>query len=467
MKQFFTFFTGIFMYSCVVVAQTPACSTLSNSCTGSNVASDFRNPIVFSGTDLTLGVKYKFSNVITLPIGSTPATLDAIVEVTAISNAVMEDVDDDNATSNASGATVNVPDWFSPRIKANVNNFACTDLRGYVEFTVTFYPHFTGTTLPTAYSVAGLNFIHYDMDGHTVGSNGWFKEIGYEKVISANNPQLVVNNPTELTNGGAQAGNYNLYLGSTTERDGVSQCAEVAIIAKYSNAQSSLSFRMGYDYKAPTTGCSGNQEAATYRQYGGKFGCVSFPTGGPLPVSLINLSASYNSGICTISWATAQETDLVKYEIQRSTDGIHFEKTGTVAASNQQSVQNYRYEDNVSGINAKYIYYRLGIYDNRLGYKISNIVSVKTADWNKNEMTLSPNPAFGNAQAHINASRQAIADIYISNAEGKLMQSQKAAIQKGNNSIMLNNIALLPNGLYIVKLVAGENIFSSKLIVWK
>lgn len=448
------------------IAQNPACGVLSSSCTGSNVASDFRNPVVFSGTDLTLGVKYKFDNVITLPPGSTPATLDAIVEVSAISNAVMQDVDDDAATSDASGTTVNVPDWFSPRIKANVNNFACTDLRGYVEFTVTFYPHFTGTTLPTPYAVSGLNFIHYDMDGHTVGNNGWFKEIGYEKILSASNPQLVVNNPSELTNGGLQTGNYNLYLGSTTERNGVSQCAEVAIIAKYNNAQSSLSFRMGYDYKAPTT-CSGNQEATAYRQYGAKFGCVSFPSGGPLPVSVIGLTASYNNGIASINWTTAQEIDLSKYQIQRSIDGVHFEGVGSVNARNVLTMQNYRYDDNVTAINSRYIFYRLGIFDNRLGYKVSNIVSVKTADWNNNEMTLSPNPASSSVQIQLKASQQVMADIYITDATGKRVQTQKAQLQKGNNSIVLNNIILLPNGMYTIKLVTGENTFSSKLVIWK
>lgn len=466
MKQNFTFLLATFMFFSSVMAQNPACSVLSNSCSGSSVASDFRSPTVFSGTDLTLGVKYKFNNVITLPSGSNPATLDAIVEVSAISNAVMEDVDDDNATSNASGTTINVPDWFSPRIKANVTNFACTDLRGYVEFTVTFYPHFTGNVLPTAYAVSGLNFIHYDMDGHTVGNNGWFKEIGYEKIITASNPQLVVNSPTELSNGGVQAGSYNLYLGSTTERDGVSQCAEVAIIAKYNNAQSSLSFRMGYDYKAPTT-CSGNQEATAYRQYGAKFGCVSFPSGGPLPVSLLNLAASSNNGIATINWTTAQEIDLSRYEIQRSTDGINFEGVGDVTARNALTVQQYKYNDNVAAINTKYIFYRLGIHDNRLGYKVSNIVSVKTTDWNKNGMTLSPNPASGSVQIQLKTSQPAMADIYITDAAGKRIQTQKAQLQKGNNSVVLNNITALPNGMYTVKLVAGEIAYSSKLVIWK
>jgi hypothetical protein len=466
MKKTITLFACILFYY-MMSGQTPPCSVLSSVCTGTNTVSDFRNPTVFSGTDLQLNVEYKFNNVITLPSGSSPATLDAIVKVTALVDAQLEDVDDDAANSDASGTIVAVPDWFAPRIKANFNNFACTDRRGYVEFLVTFYPHFTGTILPVPYQVAGLNFVHYDMDGHTVGSNGWFKEIGYEQVINATNPQLLVNSPTELTNGGTQPGNYNLYSGSTVERNGVSQCAEVAIMAKYSSPQSSLSFRMGYDYRAPTSSCSGNQEATVYRQYGARFACMSFPTGGPLPVSLINLSASYQNGISTINWTTAQEIGIGRYEIQRSTDGVNFTGVGSVTSRNMQSIQHYKFEDNTTSINAKYLYYRIGIYDNNAGYKVSTIVAVRTEEWKNTEMVISPNPSRGHAQLLLKSATQEDAMISLIDVSGRQVSVQQVPLQKGNNSLDLPDLSRLPNGLYTVKLIAGKNVLTTKLVIWK
>ncbi|MEP6675567.1 MAG: hypothetical protein ABJA78_10440 [Ferruginibacter sp.] len=55
-----------------------------------------------------------------------------------------------------------------------------TNKRGYVEFQLVFYQHFSNTSLNfiTTQAVTGLNFVHYDIDGHSNGTSGWFRELG-------------------------------------------------------------------------------------------------------------------------------------------------------------------------------------------------------------------------------------------------------------------------------------------------
>ena len=434
---------------------------------GSGVASDFRNAIQITGTGspLTVGAKYKFNNAIT-SLG-----LDAVISIDGMVNATMTgasspNIDDDNSANETNTAGTQAA-LFAPRIAPD-QTLSCTNRSGYVEFTVKFYTHYNGNAAPAPGSeiaVSNLNFLHFDMDGSVEGNDGWFKEIGYVK-INGVDPINYASSGTELTTSGNNGG-WLLTYGSITERNGVSRCAEVIEKSVYTAAQTAISFRMGYDYKAPTSNC-GSINIQPTRQYGSRFGCFNLPSGGPLPVSLINLAANYNSGNAIISWTSLQEHDLDSYEIQRSFDGTNFEIAGSVKANNLTSVQLYKFSDNIATFNSKYIYYRIRIVDLDHSMKLTNIVSVKTADWKSNEMTISPNPASSsNIQVRIKILKTTTGDITVFDATGKTVLKQQAALPAGNNTIVINNITALSEGYYTVRLIANDEVFSSKLLIWR
>ncbi|MGF2411612.1 T9SS type A sorting domain-containing protein [Ferruginibacter sp.] len=461
-------FTLLFALLSAIILHAQVCTTTGfDVCTsGSGITSDFRNAVLITGTGsaLTVGAKYKFNNAIP------SLNLDAVISIDAMVNATMTgasspNIDDDNSANetNLSGSQASL---FAPRIAPN-QTLSCTSRSGYVEFTVKFYTHYTGNAAPapgTEIAVSNLNFLHFDMDGFTQGNNGWYKETGYVKIIGTD-PINYGAAGTELTSSGNNAG-WLLTYGSTTERNGVARCAEVIEKTIYSQPQAAISFRMGYDYKAPTSNCSSVSIQPT-RQYGSRFGCFNLPAGGPLPVSLINLAVNYNTGNTTISWTSLQEHNLDSYEIQRSFDGTNFEVAGNISANNLTSVQQYKFTDNVAAFNSKYIYYRIRIVDLDHSMKLTNTVSVKIADWRSNEMTISPNPSTTNAQIRIKLSKPAAGDIAIFDATGKAIQRQKASLLAGNNNIIINNITALPEGYYTVRLIANDEVYSTKLLIWK
>jgi hypothetical protein len=465
MKKIFTL-----MLSAVIAVtnlQAQVCTTSGfDACSGNGVVSDFRNAIQITGTGtpLTAGAKYKFNNAIP-SLG-----LDAVITIDAIVNATMTGADnptiDDDAVANETGAAGSHAALFAPRIAPD-QTLSCSDRTGYVEFTIKFYTHYSGNAAPAGnsqVSVSNLNFLHFDMDGSVVGNNGWFKEIGYAKV-NGSDPVNYGAAGTELTGTGNVSG-WLKTIGSTNERTEVSRCAEVIAKSVYAQPQSSISFRMGYDYKAPSTSCATASMKPT-RQYGSKFGCFNLPAGAPLPVSLINLAASYNAGVTTISWTSLQEIDIDSYEIQRSLDGITFETAGNVKATNASNVQQYKFNDNVSAINSRYIYYRIRIVDKDQSQKLTNTVSVKTADFKSNEMSVMPNPSSGNAQIRIKAAKASAGEITVFDASGKTVQKQQANLSAGNNTIVINNITGLSEGYYTIRLVANDEVFTSKLLIWK
>jgi parallel beta-helix repeat protein len=111
----------------------------------------------------------------------------------------------------------------------------------------------------------------------------------------------------------------------------------------------------------------------------------------PLPVTYLAPLKGHavpNMGI-ELSWATATEQDADRFEIQRSNDGISFEKIGTLSALGHSShPQNYHFWDKkpMQGYN----YYRLQQVDFDEKFSLSNIVKV---DWTSFNINVFPNPA--------------------------------------------------------------------------
>ena len=465
MKKIFTLSFAL-LAAIILHAQVCTTSGFDVCIAGSGVTSDFRNAVQIAGTGtpLTVGAKYKFDNAIP------SLSLDAVISIDAMVNATMAgaaspNIDDDGAANETNTAGTQIA-LFAPRIASN-QTLSCTNRSGYVEFSVKFYVHYAGNAAPAAgaeIAVANLNFLHFDMDGGPQGTDGWFKEIGYVKIIGAD-PVNYGSAATELTSSGNNGG-WLLTYGSTTERNGVSRCAEVVEKTVYINPQSVISFRMGYDYKAPSANCSSISIQPT-RQYGSRFGCFNIPAGTTLPVSLTNLAVNYNDGKTNIGWTSLQEHNLDNYEIQRSFDGVNFEVAGYVKANNLITVQQYKFTDNVTAFTAKYIYYRIRISDKDHSFKLTNTVSVRVADWKNNGMVISPNPSSNNAQIRIKTTKAATGDISVFDATGKIVLRQQAQLLVGNNSIEINNIGTLIEGLYTIRLFANNETYSSKLLIWK
>lgn len=438
-------------------------------CTGANPVTSFTNATLVSGTALANGAKYKFNNV-TASLGS----LDAIITIDNNSNATLLSFDDDNATDETGVAGTQAA-LFSPKI-ASSSDLKNNAQVGYVQFTITFYLHYEGNTVPPVTSlptpVANLNFLHFDMDGYKIGTNGYFREMGFVKM-----PSLTLNDllnygaaNSELVSGGMASSSgdqWRLTYGSTVERVGISRCAQVIEKSVYALPQSSVTFRMGYDYKPPTPYANQNS-GKPQRQYGSKFGCFSIPVAAILPVSLLNFAVNYNNGVANLSWTTAQEINLDRYQVYRSIDGINFQPIGSLVSRNSLAEQKYVYADNKLPADAAVVYYKLGMIDKDNSQKFSNIVSVKiNASYTPQEMTIFPNPSSTNAQLRFKAGAASTATILIYDASGKMIMHQQATILAGNNNVSLNNITQLNEGMYTVKMVTAKAAYSTKLIVWK
>ena len=195
-KCYLPFLAGL-LFTCLISQAQPtqppapiACNTnsctppVSETCTGnSTVISNFSGATLRSGSPTSLPAVYSFYNVATVSGQQVNATVTIVSQSNCSMTAANFSIDDDAATDQSGNS---IASFFAPRITPS-SNLTTTDQRGYVQFTIRFFlengtagQQYPGdyTTVPPGGGLSGLNYIHYDIDGSTVGAGGWFRETG-------------------------------------------------------------------------------------------------------------------------------------------------------------------------------------------------------------------------------------------------------------------------------------------------
>lgn len=177
-----------------------------------------------------------------------------------------------------------------------------------------------------------------------------------------------------------------------------------------------------------------------------------------LPLQLLQFYASKNDRDVVLNWLVATETPLVRYEIQRSANGLNFETAGIVQGrGTAQQNQSYSFTDAgaLSGLlQTKTIYYRLVIHETgRIKY--SPIVLVRndsqSAEW---VQAVFPNPFRNKLNVSLLLNEASVISLRVFNNAGSMMCEQKHPLPAGIHGlgIDLQNMA---NGIYHVELVNG------------
>jgi len=177
-----------------------------------------------------------------------------------------------------------------------------------------------------------------------------------------------------------------------------------------------------------------------------------------LPASFLQFNTIYKNNTNIISWATAKETDVYNYEIQRSEDGRSFSKIATVKANNNFGNNQYQYTDDqpLKGWN----YYKIVIVDRDGKKHTSPVMSVHISS-GKLELV----KAFANSSSQVivafqNNNTQNV-QLQILNNMGMVISSATRRIEAGTTTLYLNT-ALPGNGIYHIKVTAaGESMVRS------
>jgi hypothetical protein len=185
---------------------------------------------------------------------------------------------------------------------------------------------------------------------------------------------------------------------------------------------------------------------------GGSFG---FSFNDPvLPVKLISFNAASQGLYTILHWETATEHNSDRFEIEFSTDGIHFITIGSVpAGGNSNDILSYQYTD-AENTNYSIGYYRLKEVDSDGSFFYSKLVSINKED----VLKVYPNPA--KAELFLE-SISSVRNATIYDQMGRPVMKLNDSMQ-GKTRIEVGN---LTPGIYFLLLEAGGKNITKKIMI--
>jgi hypothetical protein len=178
---------------------------------------------------------------------------------------------------------------------------------------------------------------------------------------------------------------------------------------------------------------------------------------GVLPVKLVDFSAAKKSNAVDLAWTTEEESNIIRYEVQRSTNGHDFTTIGTVPSRNETSRAYYSSSDKnpVNGI----AYYRLKSVElnGKSGYsKIVSINFTKTGG-----VSVYPTNFKAGSALHITNPGSDKVTVYFYSASGRLLGKSNTDTNEIQASFLANSTGMI---FYKIVKENGTQISSGTLI---
>lgn len=185
------------------------------------------------------------------------------------------------------------------------------------------------------------------------------------------------------------------------------------------------------------------------------------------PINLTTFSGNKIEKNVLLNWTTASEKNNSHFNIQRSIDGLNFEKIARVIGKgNSSSINNYNYsDDNVPNNN---LYYRLQQVDMDGKSTLSSVILIKYEKKESIELNIYPNPVI-NHTAIITLKNAPIGQYNIS---FKGLKGETIFTKNINQSIVNSNVEIqlptsISKGFYFINVTSinGKINITQKIII--
>lgn len=174
------------------------------------------------------------------------------------------------------------------------------------------------------------------------------------------------------------------------------------------------------------------------------------PVGTPLPVKFGEIKGYSKDKGVQIDWTVYSEFNVVRYEIERSTDGVSFSSAGSVQAKGGEGILYYDWFDAAPADGTSYYRIKNVDIDNRSAY--SSIVKINLVETSA-RLNIYPNPVTGNHiswQAGNLQKGMYVVEIY--NTTGQAVYTKQVNHAGGMINETIQLPAVLQRGLYTIQI---------------
>jgi len=254
---------------------------------------------------------------------------------------------------------------------------------------------------------------------------------------------------TILTNTGSQ-----IRLCNSTDPIPVSTSRTIILKVQGVTATAPQTFSGNINFGNGTSCGPGTSVAGDLTTDNSALSTIEVLAGFPLPLILNNFNVKSDNCIADLNWSTSSETNVEKFEIEKSeTNNAKWKTIGSVIAhGNSTTNSTYYFKDDNISINNNVVMYRLKMIDIDASFMYSPVVNA-ILKCDEQNLSVFPNPVTnGILNVSLNSAEKVEANL--TSVTGQ--QLKKITIKNGINNI---DVSELSNGVYFlsIKFVHGIN----------
>ncbi len=187
-----------------------------------------------------------------------------------------------------------------------------------------------------------------------------------------------------------------------------------------------------------------------------------------LSCDILTFKAVLQNQQVKLDWTVLCKQEANTFTVERSLDRTIF---NDVTSINGRPIVNesesYAATDDITGINAGIIYYRIRTLLRTGKTNFSNIIAVRRINHLTPDIQIFPNPVTDRLQLLVNSTTSGTAYVYLVDANGKTVQKYTEELQSGSNTFTYTKAGSLPAGVYYLKFQTGPMIVTRKFSVIK
>jgi trimeric autotransporter adhesin len=177
-----------------------------------------------------------------------------------------------------------------------------------------------------------------------------------------------------------------------------------------------------------------------------------------LPVKLTAFDGQLQGSAALLKWSTSSEQNSASFDIEKSTDMVHFSKIGSVTAAGTSNIRrDYTFRDQALSENN---YYRLRSVDKDGKHTTSQVVLVRFNAPKQNIWVIT-NPFKDRVDIRV-AREVKKGKLQLVNLQGSIIAEKAISNVTGQISFPLNNN--VSAGTYILRTIADGEVFTNKLV---
>ena len=182
---------------------------------------------------------------------------------------------------------------------------------------------------------------------------------------------------------------------------------------------------------------------------------IVFKSSNPLPVTISSIRAWKQNQSGIVEWKVENELSMAGYELQKSTDGIHFNDVQLFLPAGNGVGKTYQWED--VNLQTGYNYYRVESKGQNGTVNYSEVVKILNSKISSHSIVLFPNPSNGTTiGVQFNEWPEGVYSLRCMNALGQLVKETTVIHHGGSSVYTLKPAKTLAKGIYQIEIV-GED----------